>query len=293
MDQHKKNALLMAVERLENSVGAAAEALATIKSIMGDGDIVLKPKYDLDDPKWPVAIPAEQITNDDQKVLRAQQVVAIIRERLKSSLVGMNILDFGCGDGHTTAAMAAEASTTVLGYDINAAAVVANDNYSFTVDRQQVGVEPVYDLIVLYDVLDHIENEDPVDVLTWLATTLKPDGKIFVRTHPWTSRHGGHLYKVKNKAFMHMVLSEEELKPYERELPRQRVTRPNSTYEKWFRSAKLSVVSRKTENAAVGDYFSGEVLQRIINNTWGGNIDETTAARVMTMQYIDYVLGRK
>lgn len=291
MDQHKKHALTLAIDRLEANLRGALEATATFKAILLDKPAdemqLAISEFDYNDPRWPAAVPAANITADSERAFRAKQIVALIRERTKESLIGKRVLDFGSGEGHVAREIAAEADT-VVGYDIVSPTIEPYANMVFTVDRQQLDK---FDLVVMYDVLDHID-EDPADVMAWVGSLLKPGGKIFIRTHPWTSRHGGHLYELMNKAFVHLVMDPKELENLV-EAPKQRVNRPMGMYEKWFRNANLKVISRKPEVQNVEDYFHDKLLRRIMENTWEDNIDESTALKIMAIQHIDYVLGEK
>jgi len=62
-----------------------------------------------------------------------------------------------------------------------------------------------YDFILINDVLDHAA--DPLDMLEQVNKIRNPETKIVVRCHPWTSRHGTHVYKQMNKAFLHLIFN--------------------------------------------------------------------------------------
>ncbi len=86
-------------------------------------------------------------------------------------------------------------------------------NLLYTTDWLEVKSAGPYNVILLYDVLDHMDYDD--EALTTkmkeLKSVLSPNGRIYVRTHPWCSRHGTHIYNELNKAFMHLVFTEEEI----------------------------------------------------------------------------------
>jgi len=61
-----------------------------------------------------------------------------------------------------------------------------------------------YDLIILYDVIDHVEREEEIiKLLNKCKSILSCEGKIFLMCHPYISRLGTHLFEV-NKAYYHL-----------------------------------------------------------------------------------------
>jgi hypothetical protein len=131
-------------------------------------------------------------------------------------------------------------------------------------------------------------------MLIWLRDVLTPNGKIFIRTHPWTARHGGHSYEHINKAFIHLVFTPDELfqsgvKPDHN----LKIVRPMATYEKWFVEAGLKITDRNIQAEPVEPFFHGHLLERMIKVTWGGKIDKEQAHKIMTNSFIDYKLVRE
>ena len=85
-------------------------------------------------------------------------------------------------------------------------------NTTITTDWGFVKSNGPYNVIILFDVIDHLKIENPTEVLRKLGELLAPDGKIYMRCHPITSRHGTHLYHDLNKAYVHLVFTGEELR---------------------------------------------------------------------------------
>lgn len=224
-----------------------------------------------------------------EKQFRALQIA-----RLLGQFDGQTVLDVGCDEGYIAREIGHQARK-VVGYDIRHSPTwtkLSNDVVSFTKDRTAVEAER-YDTIVLYDVLDHLEGEDPVKFMTWINSLMAPGGRVFVRTHPWTSKHGGHLYeKGHNKAFLHLAMTPDELIQAGIDLPPNlRLTRPMAAYEHIFKNAGLKVTARKGHSEPVDPFFNGNLLQRIIKVTWKGAIDPSDALKIMANSFIDYDLG--
>lgn len=225
-----------------------------------------------------------------EKKFRAVQIVKLLRE----DLTHKRVLDLGCGEGHVSREMA-ETAHQVVGYDLRpypVQAELATAKLRFSHDRLDVAAAP-YDFILLYDVLDHLEGEDPVAFLTWAGGLLSHGGKMFIRTHPWTSRHGGHLYEIGlNKAFLHLALTPDELARLGHTPPPMlRLARPQASYESLFKDAGLKVLEKKVHGEAVDEFFSGALLDRMIKITWKGTVDRAEALKIIGNSFIDYKLG--
>lgn len=206
------------------------------------------------------------------------------------------VLDCGCGEGHNSREIA-NTATKVIGYDIKSDphwAGRAKENLVLTQDKAMVSEHGPYDLIVLYDVLDHLQSEDPEPFMQWIASLLNINGRIFLRAHPWTSKTGGHFYEAANKAWLHLVMTPDELVQagLVAKEPNLRIIRPMAAYELWFKNAGLIVENKKVKSDAVDEFFLGDLIDRIVKVTFGGTADAETAKRIMSNSWIDYFLKK-
>jgi 2-polyprenyl-3-methyl-5-hydroxy-6-metoxy-1,4-benzoquinol methylase len=195
--------------------------------------------------EWPEAVLDFQIVNQDseeEKMDRAEGIVDIL---VQEEIQDKKFLDFGCGEGHMVK-YASKDSAIAVGYDIAKPEKSKfnweekEDKFLLTTDFEKVKEEGPYDVIMIYDVIDHAEG-DPVDILIKAKSVLSIGGKIYMRTHPWSSRHGGHLYRKINKAFVHLVFTQEELElmGYTFEEKHTKVIFPIATYAGYIEKAKL------------------------------------------------------
>lgn len=242
---------------------------------------------------WPIAAAPHMIVSNKGEAERRFRAVQIVK-LLHQDLTNKRVLDLGCDEGYISRELA-ETAHQVIGYDLKAKPsweTITAPNLRFTTNRNDVASAP-YDFILLYDVLDHLEGEDPAKFLAWVQGLLVPGGTIFLRTHPWTSKHGGHLYEIGlNKAFMHLALTPDELARLGHTPPAVlRVARPQASYELLFREAGLKVLEKKAHTEPVDGYFSGNLLDRIIKITWKGAIEPAEALKIMSNSFIDYKLG--
>jgi len=251
--------------------------------------LVPAPDWRVDE--WPEAVPEHLIVTEDapetEKQYRAVQIVNMVG----TNLAGKKILDFGCGSGYTTLEFDSRDTSKVVGYDIKQFSEWGNSNVVFTTKKEDVRAKAPYDIIVLYDVLDHMVDEDPAKVLSWLKGLLVEDGYMFLRLHPWTARHGGHSYEHTNKAYIHLLLTADELEkagiPI---MPCLRLNRPLAAYEAWIKFAGLKTVKRDIQLSTVEKFFSGDILRRIIQINWAGKQPNEAALKILSNQFIDYTL---
>jgi 2-polyprenyl-3-methyl-5-hydroxy-6-metoxy-1,4-benzoquinol methylase len=253
----------------------------------------LGPVPDFQDSNWPAAVQPHLIVSADaddaEKQFRALQVVGVLGLDFKDTTT----LDFGCGEGHVTKEIATHAKKAV-GFDIkqdDGWESKSGGNLILTADSEQVEKNAPYDYIILYDVLDHLEGQGPASVLKRLVPLMAPGAKMFCRCHPWTSRHGSHLYEKINKAYVHLVLTPDELAQAGFVADYNlRLARPMAAYENWFDLAGLKVEERKVTQDPVPEYFQGEILDRVIKVTWGGNIEPDQAMKIMSNQFVNYLV---
>lgn len=158
---------------------------------------------------WPEAVPghlAAKPTAEDQ-INRANAVLDMMIDR---STEGTHFLDFGCGDGWVAKEMTRRGVASSTGFDL-----LPSDNWNqhkgvtFTNVFKDLNPDS-YDIIMLYDVLDHCE--DPVGLMKQVHSLMKRNGIVYARCHPWSSKHASHLYKSGlNRAYIHLFLTWEEL----------------------------------------------------------------------------------
>lgn len=233
---------------------------------------------------WPEAVPASMIVRDEpMKKIRAN---AIVTSFIKEPIKGKKVLDLGCGDGHCVTEIA-RVGGVALGYD----PVAVPDNPLVTTDLDKVNAEGPYDVIMLYDVLDHVvDDAERAKLLALARQHLKPGGKIYVRCHPYTSRHGLHNYYKFNKAYAQLFLTPEELAPHE-PIPTVRTLTPLLTYKKWFAETGLVIGKEELKRHNLDDFFSTltEPLMKLMAaNAFVRDYDTLNA--VLSVQFADFVL---
>jgi SAM-dependent methyltransferase len=251
----------------------------------------------LESTEWPQAIDAELIcdpSSEEDKLLRAEGIVDLI---IETSLTSKRFLDYGCGEGHVSLKALTKSPAISVGFDINQQWQNKDqDKLILTTDLDTVRNHGPYDIILLHDVIDHVDQ--PIEVLTNVKSLLSTNGAVYLRAHPFCSKHGTHLYHQLNKAYLHLILNEEEmnelgLKP----MFCNKVRYPLIQYKMMLDKVGFEVVRYNILREGVNSFFkSGLIRQRIMNRysdreAWlpgtGGEFPDWQCEQ----QFLDYVLG--
>lgn len=241
---------------------------------------------------WPDAIDPALIsdpTNEKEKLLRAE---GVIHDFMKIDLTDKTFLEIGCGEGHTTF-LSSSMTKTSVGYDAkdqNWDHFEKRDNLFFTTNE----IPGTFEVILLNDVLDHTENP-----LALLELAKKHScGEIYVRCHPWTSRHGTHLFRQLNKAYLQLVFTKQEL--FNLGLFEEKVSvllDPIETYKEWFAETGLKIVREEKITQDVELFFTQNpvVLRRIKEKFVDSSNSEIAMGKkfprdIIQVQFADFVL---
>lgn len=218
----------------------------------------------LNSDDWPVAVDPQLICDPNSTADQLERAEVILDD-VPEDLTGMKVLDFGCGRGFVTQ-KAIELGIDAIGYDIVSDGDLWESD-SLTTDFEQIKASAPYDVIILYDVIDHCE--DPVDALKKVSEVCKPESRAYVTCHPWCSRHGAHHYNTINKAFIHLVFTDEELAEMGLKTEVLKVTSPVLTYQQFFREAGFKSYKPEIIRESAEKLFHDHpvIRQRIMKHT--------------------------
>jgi len=247
---------------------------------------------------WPESVLEFQIVDDNseqEKMDRAEGVVDIL---IQQDLKNKKFLDFGCGEGHMAKYASTQCSASV-GYDIiksnneNFIWEEKQENFLLTTDLEKVKENGPYDVILIYDVIDHCEKAS--DLLIQASTFLSEKGEIYLRCHPWCSRHGGHLYRQINKAFVHLVFSKNELIEIGYKVDesiKTKVLYPILSYKKIIETAGLKMNEPELERQNVEDFFkNNELVSNRIKKSVPLSNSEFPEFQ-LSLCFLDYILTK-
>jgi 2-polyprenyl-3-methyl-5-hydroxy-6-metoxy-1,4-benzoquinol methylase len=253
-------------------------------------------KQALESDRWPESVNKNLVCDPNSEIDKVERGRGVVELLVEDNLNGLKFLDYGCGEGYAAFYASEKNPAVSVGYDIkdqNWQHFQTKPNLLFTTNKKVVADNGPYDVILLFDVIDHLDGATPVDVLKEVASLLSPTGKIYMRTHPFTAKHATHLYHDLNKAFLHLVFTEDELKQIvpdakyaEKNLG---VTTPLLSYGNWIEEAKLAVVHKREIRDKVESFFKiPQVAERIMKNTKMTTFPEFQ----MSIQFVDYVLKK-
>jgi SAM-dependent methyltransferase len=282
------------LQKLRDEVSALRSQLKT-NGDPHNGDIDFQEIKRMLNENWPQAIEPESICDDEKKESYRAQVILdlVVGEYLKDT----KFLDYGCGNGHVTNEASGREVTLSVGYDINPQWKFheGKPNMFFTTDFDEVVSHGPYDIILFFDVIDHIEAISPIEALKQAKSVLSDSGKIYVRAHPWSSRHGGHLYLHKNKAFLHLVLDEIELMRLEgiESQHNLKVIRPIKTYRKWIEESGLEIKSELPMRKEPDEFFlKHSIVRERIERHWSKEEVEHLS-QFLSIDFVEYILEKK
>jgi 2-polyprenyl-3-methyl-5-hydroxy-6-metoxy-1,4-benzoquinol methylase len=281
-----ESAPVMKVEPVTMQVSPASTSFKTNPQVRQAEQLRQKHVKDLMDIDcWPEAVPpflATSEVTDEDKEARAKMVLDMLIDR---DIEEKRFLDFGCGEGWITKELLNRGVVEAVGYDI--ASDAHWDQPFFTDNWNRIGRHH-FDFVILYDVIDHCL--DPIDVMNKIKSCLKPNGTVYVRCHPWTSRHAMHLYKQGlNKAYIHLFLTWAEIVGLTNEDPM--VTRiekdPLVAYSWWFRD--FAIEKQRLIKEPVSDFFHNPAFKDLLKEEQRvENIDKFL--ELMEIQFCDYQL---
>ena len=229
-------------------------------------------------PLWPSAVPEELICKTESEEDKQERAEGIIYLMINEDLSDKSFLDFGCGEGHVVFQAAKNNVKKSVGYDPHSSLPDSDEKCYFYNDFEKVREEGPFDIVLMYDVLDHLDGFDSVDptevtnrmaeVLSQVKLVTHENSKIYLRCHPWCSRHGGHLYNSLNKAFVHVVFSKSELEDMGYEVEGvAKVTFPQATYNAAIRAAGLKTISQDVIQTQIEGFFQeGLIAKRIVSH---------------------------
>lgn len=280
--------------------------IGTLKELWNRPEVVRRLTVEVDDDfkimpakvtqflsEWPAAVDPELIASPNSETDKLSRAEAIVSQFIKDDITGKKVLDFGCGEGHLAFQMSKQAS--VWAYDVNAS-WHNFDGVHFCKTLDEVRSAAPFDYIIMFDVLDHV-MEDQVEVLKFCREVL--GGKMLARNHPWCSRHGTHLFHTINKAFIHLIMSDDDLQWFgHKGLPARKVIHPLYEYKNLYTAAGLNIQSYSTKEDPVEDFFRNNFYKEIIGHWSQSAIDpELRAGRgwcgyALGHSFCDYVLTK-
>lgn len=233
---------------------------------------------------WPPSLDPKETETD-----RLRSFLGSISVPIKSH----KVLEFGGCDNNLATMLKNECGAAkVYSYDVDLCkyneqtvsdpAIILTDNFRLI---QHNGV---YDIVVINDIIDHLEK--PVYWLKQLADLINQDsGRIFIRCHPYTSKNGTHLGEQMNKAFLHLVFSDDELATLGiTSKYTMKILDLSSSYQRFFEEAGLKIVRENIKKCSVDSIFLTD--SRITGRIKKKLDIQDNITNFLEVDYIDYEL---
>jgi 2-polyprenyl-3-methyl-5-hydroxy-6-metoxy-1,4-benzoquinol methylase len=242
---------------------------------------------------WPEAVPQFLVAKDASAEDQANRANAVLDMLLDRRVEGLTFLDFGCGDGWIAGEVLKRGVTESVGYDVKESSIwptIKGPKFTSNFNDLQPGY---YDVIFLYDVLDHCE--DPVFLMSQIQNLIKPTGTVYVRCHPWTSKHATHLYKQGiNKAYLHLFLTYEEIKELINQDPvfTRAEKKPLEAYHWWFNN--FTIKKERSVKEPVNGFFHVPSFKELLANEQQIPMNEIdNFVNGLDVQFVDFCLVPK
>ena len=222
-----------------------------------DVDEFKKLKDLLNSEAWPEAVDPHLICNhedENDKIERAENIIEKFLKRFNNK----KFLDFGCGEGHVVASMSS-ITDNAFGYDIVKSGNLeweTKNKYLLTTDLSKLEQYKPFDVIFLYDVIDHVDDQDKL--LKNIHSLCNENTLVLVRCHPWCAAHGSHHYKQLNKAYIQLVFNDDELSKLGLTLDKRmkKTLLPLGTYRNLFEKNGFKWSDEDLDKSTVPSFFS-------------------------------------
>lgn len=252
--------------------------------------------------EWPAAVEEENILDNDHGRVKA---LATLHTLVKNDMDGLKILDLNSEDGLCCISAVEDFSARkAVGYNPSQKMDEGREGYLSPVSRDDVTLtnqwsvveeNGPYDIIFANDILDHSNDFDKT--LENVQKLRSQVSRIFIRCHPWVSRHGAHLHTQINKAYVHLVFSPDELQNmgYTTRRFTHRLLDPVASYKRLFQKLGLSVMKQEAIRSTVEPFFyTNESVMRRIKERWqtmsGYSDGKKFPREFMEIEVVDYTL---
>jgi len=134
-------------------------------------------------------------------------------------ITGRSVVDFGCGQGSQTIAIARKGASRVVGVDSNPRTLAKarhrlsetdlQDKVSF-VDKLPAEVKGQFDIVISQNSMEHFP--DPVAVLGEMLSALKENGSLLITFGPpWYAPYGSHMHFFTKVPWLNIWFSEKTI----------------------------------------------------------------------------------
>lgn len=149
-----------------------------------------------------------------------RSALSLLREEypeLTRLVNGKCVVDFGCGEGHESIALAKEEHCVVLGLDtnpgvlasakVNAERAALGDEVVQFLDRPKKEMVGSFDVVISQNSMEHFP--DPESIIADMKALVRPDGLLLITFGPpWLAPYGSHMHFFCKLPWLNILFSE-------------------------------------------------------------------------------------
>lgn len=213
---------------------------------------------------WPKAVPEYMLTDERDYQECLSRGCDILQFLIKEEVKGKRFLHYDLRDG-SVVQVARDMKSDAFGY-CDSFDVIWNNEFVLN-DYDELVKQSPFDVIFLWDVLDHVVEEKSNEIIKSCYNLLSRGGTIYCRLHPWCGRHGADVYRQLNKSFIHLLFSEREFESLEIAIPfNKKVLQPDVIYRKWFEEY-FDITKEEIDRWPIEPFFeNGLLFHRFLRN---------------------------
>ena len=148
--------------------------------------------------------PADHPSNNGEPLKHLQHEFSDLADLIR----GKSVLDYGCGDGYQSAALAQLGASQVFGVDINAARIAFAKSYHHVPNvRYGTEINGQFDVVISQNAFEHFPR--PEEDLQEIFNALRPGGKLLLTFGPpWLAPYGSHMHFITKCPWVNILFSE-------------------------------------------------------------------------------------
>ena len=162
----------------------------------------------------PSSVPSEaEVQGEKNRWNPSNALTALRREfpDFDSVIAGKRVMDFGCGDGFQSCALARSGAAYVLGVDIQEERLARARSRAHDFTNLEFAANPprnAFDVAISLDAFEHFSEPDRV--LAQMASAVKPGGVLLITFGPpWYAPYGGHMAFFTRLPWVHLIFPEQ------------------------------------------------------------------------------------
>ncbi len=155
-------------------------------------------------------------TGEERNIDEVFSILCGLFPNFKERICGKEVIDFGCGSGRQSVAMAKNGAKRVLGIDSNLKSLDAASNYATGcgvadnvafIEKLDERHKRNFDVVLSHNSMEHFDR--PYRMLDEMASVLKENGELLITFGPpWYAPYGSHMHFFTRVPWVNILFSE-------------------------------------------------------------------------------------